>query len=157
MLSSFHISVGFYFSALMIILAVYVLILGQLYFALSGVETAANANSIGDKKSCKCYFVLMLLVLHYMFTSFRFMDIFTSLLANVPTGWGMLCCPSVSPRSSVVALALLYDLMFGVIVMAPVVFLSWMPGFQFMQTRILFNDAFCRGLRMFQLLIIMIR
>eukprot|EP00257_Ricinus_communis_P025486 XP_025012900.1 callose synthase 12 [Ricinus communis] len=94
------------------------------------------------------------------FTSFRFMDIFTSLLAFVPTGWGILSVAQVLRSflqstpvwESVVSLAWLYDFMFGVIVMAPVAFLSWMPGFQVMQTRILFNGAFCRGLRIFQII-----
>ncbi|KAJ9170954.1 hypothetical protein P3X46_019013 [Hevea brasiliensis] len=94
------------------------------------------------------------------FTSFRFMDIFTSLLAFIPTGWGMLLIAQVlrpflqsTPLwGPVVSMARLYDIMFGVIVMAPVAFLSWMPGFQSMQTRILFNEAFSRGLRIFQIL-----
>ncbi|KAF2283230.1 hypothetical protein GH714_043582 [Hevea brasiliensis] len=94
------------------------------------------------------------------FTSFRFMDIFTSLLAFIPTGWGMLLIAQVlrpflqsTPLwGAVVSMARLYDIMFGVIVMAPVAFLSWMPGFQSMQTRILFNEAFSRGLRIFQIL-----
>ncbi|MBA0797584.1 hypothetical protein Gohar_008266 [Gossypium harknessii] len=42
--------------------------------------------------------------------------------------------------------------MFGVIVMGPVAVLSWMPGFQSMQTRILFNDAFSKGLQMFKII-----
>ncbi|KDP24129.1 hypothetical protein JCGZ_25786 [Jatropha curcas] len=93
------------------------------------------------------------------FTSFKFVDIFTSLLAFIPTGWGMLLIAQVLRPflqstvlwGSVVSVARMYDIMFGVIVMAPVAFLSWMPGFQSMQTRILFNDAFSRGLRIFQI------
>ncbi|KAJ4836809.1 Callose synthase 12 [Turnera subulata] len=92
------------------------------------------------------------------FTSFKFVDLFTSLLAFLPTGWGLLLIAQVLRPflptvlwNSVVSVARLYDIMFGVIVMAPVAFLSWMPGFQSMQTRILFNDAFSRGLRIFQI------
>ncbi|GLT86898.1 hypothetical protein SLE2022_050080 [Rubroshorea leprosula] len=93
------------------------------------------------------------------FTAFKFVDLFTSLLAFIPTGWGLLLIAQVfrpflqSTRlwNSVVSVARLYDIMFGVIVMAPVAFLSWMPGFQSMQTRILFNEAFSRGLRIFQI------
>jgi callose synthase len=48
---------------------------------------------------------------------------------------------------TVVAVARLYDIMFGTVVMAPVALLSWLPGFQEMQTRILFNEAFSRGLQ----------
>ncbi|OAY34059.1 callose synthase 12 [Manihot esculenta] len=93
------------------------------------------------------------------FTHFRFMDLFTSLLAFIPTGWGLLLIAQVvrpflqsTPLwGPVISMARLYDIMFGVIVMAPVAFLSWMPGFQSMQTRILFNEAFSRGLRIFQI------
>nr|GMD87104.1 protein TPR3-like [Ipomoea batatas] len=53
---------------------------------------------------------------------------------------------------TVVSLARLYDMIFGLIVLAPLAFLSWMPGFQSMQTRILFNEAFSRGLQISQIL-----
>jgi callose synthase len=39
----------------------------------------------------------------------------------------------------------------GLIVMAPVAILSWLPGFQAMQTRVLFNEAFSRGLQISQI------
>lgn len=54
--------------------------------------------------------------------------------------------------STVVAVARLYDLGMGLIVMAPVAVLSWLPGFQAMQTRILYNEAFSRGLQISRLL-----
>ncbi|CAN0896832.1 Callose synthase 12 [Linum grandiflorum] len=93
------------------------------------------------------------------FTSLSFADIFTSMLAFIPTGWGMLLIAQVFRPwlhstilwELVVSVARLYDIMFGVIVMTPVAFLSWMPGFQAMQTRILFNEAFSRGLRIMQI------
>ncbi|XP_041008978.1 callose synthase 12-like [Juglans microcarpa x Juglans regia] len=93
------------------------------------------------------------------FTDFTFIDIFTSLLAFVPTGWGMILIAQVFRPllqhtilwDSVVSVARLYDIIFGVIIMVPVALLSWLPGFQSMQTRILFNEAFSRGLRIFQI------
>jgi len=36
--------------------------------------------------------------------------------------------------------------------MAPVALLSWLPGLQEMQTRILFNEAFSRGLHISQII-----
>ncbi|XP_065874400.1 callose synthase 12 [Euphorbia lathyris] len=102
---------------------------------------------------------IILVVALLEFTDFKFVDIFTSFLAFIPTGWGMLSIAQVlrpflqsTPLwTSVVSVARLYDIMMGVIIMIPVAFLSWMPGFQSMQTRILFNEAFSRGLRIFQL------
>ncbi|KAH7533338.1 hypothetical protein FEM48_Zijuj04G0120300 [Ziziphus jujuba var. spinosa] len=93
------------------------------------------------------------------FTNFNFLDIFTSLLAFIPTGWGLILVAQVLRPAlqstivwdMVVSVSRLYDIMFGVIVMAPVALLSWLPGFQSMQTRILFNEAFSRGLRIFQI------
>lgn len=88
------------------------------------------------------------------FTQLKFLDLFTSLLAFIPTGWGFLLIAQVLRPllqntmlwGTVVSVARMYDIIFGVIVMAPVALLSWMPGFQSMQTRILFNEAFSRGL-----------
>ncbi|XP_010070013.2 callose synthase 12 [Eucalyptus grandis] len=79
-------------------------------------------------------------------------EICTSLLAFIPTGWGLISIaqvlrPILKPTwiwGRVVSLARLYDIMFGVIVMAPIAVFSWMPGS--MQTRILFNQAFSEGL-----------
>ncbi|XP_039047810.1 callose synthase 12-like isoform X2 [Hibiscus syriacus] len=104
-------------------------------------------------------FGILVIIALLEFTSFGFIDLFTSLLAFVPTGWGLVSIAQVlrpflqSTRhwDSVVYVARLYDILFGVIVMAPVAFLSWMPGFQSMQMRILFNEAFSRGLRIFQI------
>ncbi|GAB2285368.1 Callose synthase 12 [Dionaea muscipula] len=110
------------------------------------------------------FLIIVLIILGIVallqFTSLAFMDLFTSLLAFVPTGWGLISIalvlrPFIQSTilwEVVTAMARLYDIMFGVIVMAPVALLAWMPGFQSMQTRILFNDAFSRGLRIFQIL-----
>ncbi|KAK7855052.1 callose synthase 12 [Quercus suber] len=102
---------------------------------------------------------ILVIIALLQFTAFTFIDIFTSLLAFIPTGWGLILIAQVLRpflRStlvweSVVSVAQLYDIMFGVIVMAPVPLLSWLSGFQSMQTRILFNEAFSRGPRINQL------
>ncbi|XP_020596984.1 callose synthase 12-like [Phalaenopsis equestris] len=98
---------------------------------------------------------ILVIVILLKFTDFGIIDIFTSLLALIPTGWGMILIAQVMKPlikttvvwNTVVAVARLYDMMFGIIVMAPVALLSWLPGFQAMQTRILFNEAFSRGLQ----------
>ncbi|XP_054810137.1 callose synthase 12-like [Prosopis cineraria] len=106
--------------------------------------------------------ILVILVISFLleFTEFKFVDIFTSMLAFIPTGWGLILIAQVFQPflqssviwNGVVSVARLYDILFGVIVMAPVALLSWLPGFQSMQTRVLFNEAFSRGLRIFQII-----
>ncbi|PON49664.1 Glycosyl transferase [Parasponia andersonii] len=102
---------------------------------------------------------ILVIIALLKFTTFNFIDIFTSLLAFIPTGWGLLLIAQVfrpvfqATRfwNTVVSVARMYDILFGVIIMVPVALLSWLPGFQSMQTRILFNEAFSRGLRIFQI------
>ncbi|KAM3700307.1 hypothetical protein ACJW30_05G088500 [Castanea mollissima] len=126
----------------------------------------------GDKYSAKehiyyrlvqflvIFLSVLVIVILLKCTAFKFLDLVTSLLAFIPTGWGMILIAQVLRPflestvvwDTVVALARLYDMLFGVIVMAPVALLSWMPGFQSMQTRILFNEAFSRGLQISRLL-----
>ncbi|XAR66463.1 1,3-beta-glucan synthase [Bertholletia excelsa] len=102
----------------------------------------------------------LVLVLLIRFTNLAFLDLITSLLAFIPTGWGLILIAQVLRPflestvvwDTVVALGRLYDMLFGLIVMAPLAMLSWMPGFQSMQTRILFNEAFSRGLQISRIL-----
>ncbi|KAJ4977083.1 hypothetical protein NE237_002189 [Protea cynaroides] len=104
--------------------------------------------------------LILLIVVLLQFTSLAVLDIFTSLMAFIPTGWALISIAlvlrpylkSITVWETVVALARLYDIIFGVIVMAPVALLSWLPGFQSMQTRILFNEAFSRGLQISRIL-----
>lgn len=103
--------------------------------------------------------VILVIIALLEFTEFKFIDLLTSLLAFIPTGWALILIAQVMRPllqstvlwDIVVSMARMYDIMFGVIIMAPVALLSWMPGFQSMQTRILFNEAFSRGLRIFQI------
>ncbi|WCJ27033.1 glucan synthase-like 1 [Euphorbia peplus] len=98
---------------------------------------------------------ILVTVLLLEFTGLVVLDLVKSLLAFIPTGWGLICIAQVLRPflqstvvwDTVVSLARLYELLFGVIIMAPVAFFSWLPGFQSMQTRILFNEAFSRGLQ----------
>ncbi|KAE9594991.1 hypothetical protein Lal_00041226 [Lupinus albus] len=104
---------------------------------------------------------VLIVVLLLEFTEFKFIDLLTSFVAFIPTGWGIILIAQVlSPFlqstiiiwETVVALARMYDLLFGIIVMAPMAVFSWLPGFQSMQTRILFNEAFSRGLQISRIL-----
>lgn len=104
--------------------------------------------------------VVLVIVLLLEFTKLDFVDIFKGLLAFIPTGWGMIQIAQVLRPflqssivwDTVVALARLYDMMLGLIVMVPLGIVSWIPGFESMQTRILFNEAFSRGLQISQIL-----
>ncbi|KAJ3670612.1 hypothetical protein LUZ60_008038 [Juncus effusus] len=95
----------------------------------------------------------IVLLLH--FTNFKLIDLFTSLLAFIPTGWGIISILLVFKKflvgsavwETVRSFARFYDIMFGLVVMAPLAVLTWLPGSQEMQTRILFNEAFSRGLQ----------
>ncbi|XP_078438766.1 callose synthase 12-like [Wolffia australiana] len=105
--------------------------------------------------------LLLIILLLYEFTAFLFVDVFTSLLAFVPTGWGLiqiaLVLRPVLQRTRlwgfVIAVARLYEILFGVIVLVPLALLSWLPGLQSMQTRILFNEAFSRGLQISRIIV----
>ncbi|KAI3515449.1 hypothetical protein L1887_14345 [Cichorium endivia] len=89
-----------------------------------------------------------------VFTHFKFLDLLTSLLAFIPTGWGLVSIAQVFRPAlqrtciwgMVVSMARAYDMVFGMIIFTPVAFLSWMPGVQLMQTRILFSNVFIGGL-----------
>jgi len=103
---------------------------------------------------------VLVLILFLEFTEFQIIDIFTGLLAFIPTGWGLISIAQVIRPfiestvvwGSVISVARLYEILLGVIVMAPVALLSWLPGFQEMQTRVLFNEGFSRGLQISRIL-----
>ncbi|KAL8138257.1 hypothetical protein V2J09_004258 [Rumex salicifolius] len=109
---------------------------------------------------CVIVLTVLVMVLLLKFTPFELIDLFTSLLAIIPTGWGVILIAQVLRPflqttvvwTIVVSMARLYDMLFGIVIMIPVGLMSWMPGFQSMQTRILFNEAFSRGLQISQLL-----
>ncbi|OVA15866.1 Glycosyl transferase [Macleaya cordata] len=87
-------------------------------------------------------------------------DIFASLLAFMPTGWALLqisqaCRPVMKALglwSSIKALARGYEYMMGLIIFAPVAVLAWFPFVSEFQTRLLFNQAFSRGLQISRIL-----
>ncbi|XP_009791092.1 callose synthase 10 isoform X2 [Nicotiana tabacum] len=81
-------------------------------------------------------------------------DLFASVLAFVATGWAVLCLAitwrrvvwSLGLWESVKEFARMYDAGMGIIIFAPVAILSWFPFVSTFQSRILFNQAFSRGL-----------
>ncbi|KAH7833941.1 hypothetical protein Vadar_011284 [Vaccinium darrowii] len=89
-------------------------------------------------------------------------DIFASLLAFMPTGWallliGQVCRPCLKGMrfglwDSVLELGRGYDYIMGLLIFTPIVILSWFPFVSEFQTRLLFNQAFSRGLQISMIL-----
>jgi len=87
-------------------------------------------------------------------------DIIVCILAFMPTGWGMLliaqACKPVVHRAgfwgSVRTLARGYEIVMGLLLFTPVAFLAWFPFVSEFQTRMLFNQAFSRGLQISRIL-----
>ncbi|GKU94176.1 hypothetical protein SLEP1_g7703 [Rubroshorea leprosula] len=98
--------------------------------------------------------VLAGLAIAVIVSSLSITDIFACILAFVPTGWGIICIaaawrPLVKKLGlwkSIRSLARLYDAGMGMLVFIPVAFLSWFPFVSTFQTRLMFNQAFSRGL-----------
>ncbi|XP_020203976.1 callose synthase 9 [Cajanus cajan] len=81
-------------------------------------------------------------------------DIFASLLAFIPTGWGILSIAAawkpvmkkLGLWKSVRSIARLYDAGMGMMIFVPIALFSWFPFVSTFQTRLMFNQAFSRGL-----------
>ncbi|PON83904.1 Glycosyl transferase [Trema orientale] len=87
-------------------------------------------------------------------------DIVVCILAFMPTGWGMLLiAQALKPLvhnagfwGSVRTLARGYEIVMGLLLFTPVAFLAWFPFVSEFQTRMLFNQAFSRGLQISRIL-----
>ncbi|KMS95415.1 hypothetical protein BVRB_008460 [Beta vulgaris subsp. vulgaris] len=87
-------------------------------------------------------------------------DLFACVLAFIATGWGILCLAitwkklvrSIGLWDSVREFARMYDAGMGMIIFAPISILSWFPFISTFQSRLLFNQAFSRGLEISKIL-----
>ncbi|KAK4362562.1 hypothetical protein RND71_017803 [Anisodus tanguticus] len=133
---------------------------------LTGRDTSLAIFTFSPKKSTN--FQLMLrffqgvtalglvaaLCLVVALTELSIADLFASVLAFIATGWAILCLAitwrrvvwSLGLWESVKEFARMYDAGMGIIIFAPVAILSWFPFVSTFQSRILFNQAFSRGL-----------
>ncbi|KAH6557859.1 hypothetical protein KP509_1Z089800 [Ceratopteris richardii] len=92
--------------------------------------------------------------------NFSFNDLITCLLAFLPTGWALLqIAQALKPLvvvsgfwDSVKALAQGYEYIMGLLLFAPVAVLAWFPFVSEFQSRLLFNQAFSRGLQISRIL-----
>ncbi|KAF7135954.1 hypothetical protein RHSIM_Rhsim08G0183600 [Rhododendron simsii] len=88
------------------------------------------------------------------FTNLSIADLFASILAFIPTGWTILCLAvtwkgivkKLGLWDSVREFARMYDAGMGVLIFMPIAVLSWFPFVSTFQSRLLFNQAFSRGL-----------
>uniref|UniRef100_A0A2P2MMM1 1,3-beta-glucan synthase n=1 Tax=Rhizophora mucronata TaxID=61149 RepID=A0A2P2MMM1_RHIMU len=87
-------------------------------------------------------------------------DIVVCILAFMPTGWGLLLiAQAIKPVihragfwGSVRTVARGYEVVMGLLLFTPVAFLAWFPFVSEFQTRMLFNQAFSRGLQISRIL-----
>ncbi|KAG8386708.1 hypothetical protein BUALT_Bualt03G0177100 [Buddleja alternifolia] len=87
-------------------------------------------------------------------------DLFAAILAFMPTGWALIliaqacrpCLKGIGLWDSVMELSRAYEAIMGLIIFMPVVVLSWFPFVSEFQTRLLFNQAFSRGLQISMIL-----
>ncbi|GAB2300205.1 Callose synthase 1 [Dionaea muscipula] len=88
------------------------------------------------------------------------LDIVICILAFMSTGWGLLLIAQASKPlilkagfwESVRTFARLYEIIMGLVLFIPVAFLAWFPFVSDFQTRMLFNQAFSRGLQISRIL-----
>ncbi|OVA11586.1 Glycosyl transferase [Macleaya cordata] len=88
------------------------------------------------------------------------LDLFAGILGFMPTGWALLligqaCRPllkGIGFWDSIKELARAYEYVMGIIIFMPIVILSWFPFVSEFQTRLLFNQAFSRGLQISMIL-----
>ncbi|KAH7422298.1 hypothetical protein KP509_12G002500 [Ceratopteris richardii] len=103
--------------------------------------------------------VVVVLIVLATRTSFQIIDTILSVFAFLPTGWALLSIVVVFRRfiehtpvwEIVVSVARLYELFLGILVFIPLLVLSWIPGFQDMQNRILFSTAYISGINITRL------
>ncbi|KMZ59025.1 1,3-beta-glucan synthase [Zostera marina] len=87
-------------------------------------------------------------------------DVFAGVLAFMPTGWalvliGQACRPvlkKIGFWDSIKELGRAYEYVMGIVIFMPIVVLSWFPFVSEFQTRLLFNQAFSRGLQISRIL-----
>ncbi|XP_042488374.1 callose synthase 3-like isoform X2 [Macadamia integrifolia] len=150
-----------------------VLVYGASWLVIVGILIVMKTVSVGRRKfSAKFQFVFRLIKGLIFVTFFSVLiilialphmtvrDIFVCFLAFMPTGWGLLqimqaCKPAVKRAGfweSIRRLARGYEIFMGLLLFSPIAFLAWFPFVTEFQTRMLFNQAFSRGLQIQRIL-----
>ncbi|OMP07652.1 Glycosyl transferase, family 48 [Corchorus olitorius] len=104
-------------------------------------------------------FFLAIIIILFKFSGLSVSDLFASILAFMPTGWafiliGQACRPLLQNLiwGPIKELARAYDYIMGLLIFTPIAILSWLPSVSEFQTRLLFNQAFSRGLHISMIL-----
>ncbi|KAH9320865.1 hypothetical protein KI387_015504, partial [Taxus chinensis] len=103
---------------------------------------------------------IALVVTLFLLVKLTWGDLLASILAFMPTGWALLqiaqaCRPvvvKIGYWDSVRSLARAYEYVMGLLIFLPVAVLAWFPFVSEFQTRLLFNQAFSRGLQISRIL-----
>ncbi|KAK9941339.1 hypothetical protein M0R45_017945 [Rubus argutus] len=150
-----------------------VLVYGISWLVIVLILFVMKTVSVGRRKFSAEYQLVFRLIKGLIFVTFvsilvtlivlphmTLQDIIVCILAFMPTGWGMLmiaqaCKPLVHKAGlwpSVRTLARGFEIVMGLLLFTPVAFLAWFPFVSEFQTRMLFNQAFSRGLQISRIL-----
>ncbi|CAH2052056.1 unnamed protein product [Thlaspi arvense] len=150
-----------------------IIVYGLSWLVIVAVMIILKIVSMGRKKFSADFQLMFRLLKLFLFIGtvvivgmlFHFLkltvgDIMQSLLAFLPTGWALLQISQVGRQlmkavgmwGSVKALARGYEYIMGVVIFMPVTVLAWFPFVSEFQTRLLFNQAFSRGLQIQRIL-----
>ncbi|KAJ6850047.1 callose synthase 3-like [Iris pallida] len=150
-----------------------ILVYGISWLVILAVLLIMKTVSVGRRKFSANFQLMFRLIKFLIFVTFTsilitlialphmtLLDIILCFLAFMPTGWGILliaqACKPIFRRaglwSSIRALARGYEIMMGLLLFTPIAFLAWFPFVSEFQTRMLFNQAFSRGLQISRIL-----
>ncbi|KAH9774697.1 callose synthase 2 [Citrus sinensis] len=149
------------------------LVYGASWVVIIFVLLLVKGMSVGRRRFSANFQLLFRMIKGLVFISFitifiiliaiphmTFKDILLCILAFMPTGWGLLliaqACKPLMQRGgiwgSIKTLARGYEIVMGLLLFTPVAFLAWFPFVSEFQTRMLFNQAFSRGLQISRIL-----
>ncbi|CAN1850912.1 Callose synthase 7 [Linum perenne] len=103
---------------------------------------------------------LSVLTVLFVVCNLTITDLFAAILAFLPTGWAILligqACrglfKAIGLWESIKELGRGYEYIMGLLIFSPTAILSWFPFVNEFQTRLLFNQAFSRGLQISMIL-----
>ncbi|KAJ8573525.1 hypothetical protein K7X08_010036 [Anisodus acutangulus] len=149
------------------------LVYGMSWIVIFLILAVMKVVSVGRRRFSADFQLAFRLIKGFIFLSFvsllisliailhlKFRDIIVCILAFMPTGWGMLLISqALKPWirragfwGSVRTFARGYEIIMGLLLFTPVAFLAWFPFVSEFQTRMLFNQAFSRGLQISRIL-----